>query len=104
MDRAFALANSGGTGRSLEFWRAQFRDPQSRVNVVEIHQAVQQGAIARDRTRLPSPGERQIRAEAFCVSGPEAGNLAALAIEVAAQFARNVEHAGAAAVVAFVEH
>src|SRR5580692_9022437 len=104
MDRAFALANSGGTGRSLEFWRAQFRDPQSRVNVVEIHQAVEQWAIARYRAGLSSPSERQIRTIAFGVSGPEAGNFAALAIEIATQFAGDVEHAGAAAVIAFVEH
>ncbi len=38
------------------------------------------------------------------VSSPEAGNFAALAVEVAAQFAGNIEHAGAAAVVALIEH
>src|SRR5580700_10888418 len=100
MNRSLALANPRRTGRSFELRFAQLRDPQARVDVVEIHQAVQQRAIASHRARLSAPGERQIRTKPFGVSGPEAGNLAALAIEVATQFTGNVEHARASTVVA----
>src|ERR1700685_2034390 len=74
------------------------------MNVVEVNQAVQQGAVTSHRARLPSPGEWQIRPEAFRVAGPEAGDFAALPVKVAAQLAGNVEHARSAAVITFVEH
>src|SRR6266496_1678652 len=72
---------------------AKLHNPQSRVDVVEINQAV---------VRLRAPGERKIRAIAFDVAGPNSANLAALAIEVAAQFAGDIDDATAATVVAHV--
>src|SRR5271166_5130597 len=104
MYRAFPLANRGRARRAFELRLAQFRDPQSRVDVIEVHQAIKQGTVTRNRTRLSSPGEWQVGAEALGVPGPEAGNFAALAIEITTQFSGNIEHARAATVVAFVEH
>src|SRR5580704_4556025 len=100
----FARANRWRTGRALKLRLAQLRDPQPRVDVVEIHQAIEQVAVARHRARLPSPGEWQIRPVPLGVAGPEAGNLAALAVEIAAQFAGDVEHPRSAAIVTLIEH
>src|SRR5580700_8780833 len=104
MDGLLALANRRRTGRALELGIAKFRDPQAGVDVVEIHQAIEQRTVAGHRAGLPAPGEWQIRTEAFGVTGPETGNLAALAIEITAQFAGDIEHSRAAAVVAFIKH
>src|SRR5947209_4971561 len=104
MNRSLALANRRGTGRAFKLRLTEFGDPQARVNVVEIDQAVEQRAVAGHRAGLPSPGEWQIRTESLSVSRPEAGNFAPLAIEIAAQLAGNIEHPGAAAVVALIEH
>ena len=98
MDGPFPFTHSRRTGRAFELRLAKFRDPQTRVDVVEIHQTVQQRAVASHRARLSAPGERQIGPESFAVSRPEAGNFAALSIKIAAQFARNIEHARAAGV------
>src|SRR5437763_10217437 len=73
---------------------AEFGNPQSGVDVVEEDQAV---------ARLRAPGEGHVGAETVEAAGPEVCDLASLTIEVAAQFARNVEHAPAAVVVAHVE-
>src|SRR5258708_40342697 len=100
----FALPHRWGTCRAFELGLTQFRDPQAGVDIVEIDQAIQQRTVASYRAGLPPPHERQIRPKALGVSSPEAGKLAALAIESAAQFAGNIEHARAAAVVALIEH
>src|ERR1022692_1429483 len=98
------LPDWGSGGRALELGLTEFRDPQAGVDVVEVDQAVEQGAVASHRAGLSSPGEGQIRPEALGVSSPEAGNFAALAVEIAAEFAGDVEDAGASAVVALKEH
>src|SRR5436305_11885510 len=72
---------------------SELHDPKPRVDVVEIDQSI---------VRLRAPGEWQIRAVAFDVAGPNAANLAALSIQVAAQFAGDIDDAAAAAVVTHV--
>src|SRR6267154_6686246 len=98
MDCALALANRRRTRGPFELGLAQFRDPQSGVNVVKINQAVQKRTVASYRAGLSAPHERQIRTEAFGVARPEACNFAALAVKVAAQFAGDVKHSRPAAV------
>src|SRR5215470_14895484 len=70
--------------RAFEFGLAELGDPDAGVDVVEVDVAV---------PGLRAPGEREIRAETPGVAGPEAGNFAALRVEVATKFARNIQHA-----------
>lgn len=72
---------------------SELHNPEARVNVIEIDQAI---------VWLRASGERKIRAVTFDVAGPDSANLAALSIQVAAQFAGDVDDATAAAVVTHV--
>src|SRR5215217_2955407 len=65
-------------GRGVDGTVLQSRDPDTRVHIVEIDQAVVQ---------LRASRERLVRAVTFWIARPESRNLAALAIEVAAQLA-----------------
>src|SRR3984957_16230577 len=69
--------------------------PDSAVDVVEIDQAIR---------GLCAPGKRHIRAVAPGIAGPQASDLAALQIEIAAEFAGNVEHAPASGIIADKQH
>src|SRR5215204_251582 len=74
---------------------AELHDPDPGVDVVEEDQTFV----------LPRPpGEGKVWAEAVRRSGPDAGDLAPLPVEVAAQLARDVEHPPAAPVVAHDQH
>jgi hypothetical protein len=72
------------------------------VDVIEIHQAIQQITVAFHRTGLPSPREGKVWTVAFAVARPESRYLPALAVQIAAQFAGDIQNARAAAVVALV--
>src|SRR5438477_8369158 len=72
---------------------SELDDPKARVDVVKIDQAV---------VRLRAPGEGQIGAITFDVTGPDSTNLAALSIQVAASFAGDIDDTAAATVVAHV--
>src|SRR5215213_534057 len=84
----------GGGGAFVDLF-PELHDPQSRVDVVEIDQAI---------VRLRAPRERQVRTEALGIAGPDARDLAALPVKIAAQLARHIDDTPAAAVVTEVHH
>ncbi len=53
---------------------------------------------------IGAPGEGHVGAIGSGIARPEAGNFAALIVEFAAQFSRNIEHAGAAIVITHIEN
>ena len=61
------------------------------MNVVEIDQPL---------VRLSAPGERDIGPESFCIACPQTRHLAALSIEIPAQFPGHIDCACPSAVVA----
>src|ERR1700683_4847845 len=77
--------------RALKARSAQPGYPDSRVDVVEINHAIR---------GLRAPGERHIRAVACGIAGPNASDLAALQIKIAAKFAGNIQHAPASGIIA----
>src|SRR5581483_12230707 len=72
--------------------------------VVEVHQRIQFGTIARYRARLTAPCERQVRPVPFAISCPESRNLSSLPVQIAAQLPGNIQHPRASAVIALIQH
>src|ERR1700732_2715254 len=69
--------------------------PDSAVDIVEIDQAIR---------GLRAPGKRHIRAVARGVASPDASDLAALEVKIAAKLAGNIEHAPASGIIRDEQH
>ena len=63
---------------------AEFNNPKSRVDVVEINQTI---------VRLCAPHERQIWTVRIRIATPQSSDFPALAIEIITQLARDVDDA-----------